>query len=299
MPLSVVINTKDAESTLKSCLQSVSFADEIVVVDMHSTDNTVNIARQFTDKIFEYKDVGYVEPARDFAIEKASYDWILVVDADERVPNELKKYLASLINSENPDDVYLIPRKNIIFDKWIKGAGWWPDYQPRFFKKGHVIWQRAIHSKPSISGRRTRLPAREELALEHLNYKSVEQFIERLNRYTTVQAQERKSASDSISSAELVDSFQRELVQRLFAQEGLKIGTHGLVLAFLQAFSEMAVAAKIWQQQGFESKDTTNDNAAAVSLLRQHLAYWLADYQVNHSFGLGKIYWMVRRRLKI
>lgn len=113
--LSVVVNTKNSSTTLESTLKSASFADEIVIVDMHSSDNTKEIAKKYTNKIFDYQDVGFVEPARNFAIKKTTGDWIFILDADEEISDGLKKQIPSLITKNV--DIYDVPRKKYHFQQ--------------------------------------------------------------------------------------------------------------------------------------------------------------------------------------
>ena len=147
--ISVVINTLNEEKNLPRALASVKkFADEIVVVDMKSDDKTVEIAKKAGAKVYEYKRVGYVEPARNFAIGKATGKWILIIDADERLPGSLVKKLKEIV--KNPSaNYYRLPRKNLIFGKWVKHSRWWPDYNIRFFQKEFVSWSEIIreHNK--------------------------------------------------------------------------------------------------------------------------------------------------------
>jgi len=132
--ISAVINTRNESENIFDCLNSLKFCDEIVVVDMESTDNTKEIAKQFTDKVFDHPMVGYVEPARNFAISKAIGDWILVIDADERIPKTLAIKLEE-IAEKNEIDYVRIPRQNLIFGQWVRHSRWWPDFNIRFFKK--------------------------------------------------------------------------------------------------------------------------------------------------------------------
>lgn len=308
MKLSVVVNTKNAEQTLAKALESVSFADEIIVVDMKSTDKTVEIARQHTKKIFQHKDVGYVEPARNFALSKASGDWILVLDADEEVSPALAGYLLRIINGEINEnfvaDCYYVARKNIIWGQWIKHSGWWPDYILRFFKKGHVTWGDEIHSVPVTKGVVREIPAKHELALIHHNYQSVDQFIERLNRYTTVQSLNKKDRvnfeQEIELSSQILKIFTDEFLRRFFAQRGIEDGTHGTSLSLLQAMSEAVVQMKQWQLQGFKATLTQPDMIEQqLRTFQRELNYWLADWHVLHSRGLNKFYWQLRRKFQL
>lgn len=295
--LSVVINTKNAESTIKRTLESVSFADEIVVVDMHSSDATTKIVKKYTDKLFTHKDVGYVEPARNYAISKAQGNWILIVDADEEVSPGLREFIMALVRidqkAEEVADCYYIPRKNIIFDKWIQKTGWWPDHVLRLFKKGHVEWSDEIHSVPVTTGKVAELPAEEHYVLLHHNYQTVEQFIDRLNRYTTIEAQNRQSARQG----SLIKEFGDEVLRRLFADRGIEEGKHGLSLSFLQAMYQMIISLKIWQKNGF--KQTKLEQEMTIKELerfQKDLQYWIADWHVSRTVGLTKLYWKLIRR---
>ncbi len=298
--LSAVINTKNASDTLNDCLKSVEFADEIIVVDMQSNDDTKKIAAQYTDNIFDHEDVGYVEPARNFAIDKAQGEWILIVDADEIIPHSLKDHILELIaqGPNNEIDCYKIPRKNIIFKRWIDSTGWWPDYQVRLFKKGTVNWSEKIHGQPEIKGNITELPAAEKFAIFHQHYTSVHQFVERLNRYTDHQA-DQQAENTQLTTASLANSFFSEFFSRFFHHEGNSLGAHGLSLSLLQASYELIVKMKIWEKKNF--KPLAPDNQQLINSLKvisSDFQYWIADWQVKNSTGLNKIYWRVRRKLR-
>jgi glycosyltransferase involved in cell wall biosynthesis len=297
--LSVVINTKDVEETLERTLKSVEFADEIILVDMHSSDQTIKIAKQFTNKIYQHDDVGYVEPARNFALAKASHDWILVIDADEVITAELKEIILTTISQQKAADIYWLPRKNMIFGQWIMRTGWWPDYQPRLFRKGKITWQEGIHSFPDPQGKEVHFPAEERYALLHHNYTSVSQFLTRLNTYTSIQAQEpaSKSSQADFSAEQLMETFSNEFARRALMLNGVEDGLHGTSLSLLQAMYESVIYLKQWEKQGFTPTKTENMGKILQSV-QQIWAYWWADYQVRNSSGLLRVYWQIRRKLK-
>ena len=145
--ISAIVHTFNEEKNIERCLASLSFVDEIILVDMGSTDKTVKKAREFKAKIFRHPYTGFVEPARNYGIEKARGPWIIILDADEEIPRLLSDYLIKL-TKEASFDYFRLSRKNFIFGKWVKYGGWWPDFQIRFFKKGHVFWEDKIHSIP-------------------------------------------------------------------------------------------------------------------------------------------------------
>ncbi len=301
MTLSVVIHTKNAAATLKRSLSSVEFADEIVIIDMHSTDDTLQIARRFTRNIYTVKDEGYADPARNFGLQKATGPWILVIDADEVVPPDLAKWIKTVVKAE-PDteavkDAYYLPRKNIIFDHWISHTGWWPDYQLRFFKKGHVEWLPGVHRLPQVTGSYEYVPAEEKLAVNHYNYGSIEEFISRLNRYTDIAADE-KSLPAEVTATQAVKVFNQELCRRLFAEQGVNDGLHGTALSLLQANYELVVFLKQWQKLGFKAQLKPAAVIEGFSDFKADLAYWIADYHVQHQQGLAQIWWRLRRKFK-
>lgn len=297
MSISAVLVVKNEEKNLARALKSLAFVDEIVLVDMQSEDKTLEIAKKFNCKIYPApKDSGYVEPARNFSVAKASGDWILVLDADEEIsPALAKAIVASTQNSTA--DVYFIARSNIIFNQAIRHSGWWPDFQARLFKKGSLKWSEQIHVPPAITGRIEHLPADPELAILHHNYKSVEDFVARANRYTTLAAGQ--SPAQPINSADLVKTFSQEFFKRFFFDEGVKDGTHGMALALLQANYEVLIKLKQWQKMDFpEPKAKPEQSLAALKQFKKDLSYWLADLELKEAVGSNKIWLKLKRKFK-
>lgn len=299
--LSFVINTKNSAQTIVRTLQSIrQLADEIIIVDMQSSDKTVEIAKKYTDRIFSFRDVGYVEPARNFAVSKAKSDWIMVIDADEEISTGLRQFLFDLkdekVGVDWQADCYFIPRKNIIFDKWIKKTGWWPDRQLRLFRSGHVEWLEQIHSIPMTTGRTVELPSNEKYCLIHHNYQTVAQFVDRLNRYTSVEGRD----GENVTVDQVMDKYLNEFLSRLFVHKGIDEGVHGVGLSLLQANYPLLSLLKKWQTSGFNQ--TKNDQPKIIASLRKfqsQLNYWIADWHVNNASGLIKLYWRIRRKFSI
>lgn len=303
MPLSVIIHTKNAAETIVQALSSVAFADEIIVVDMESSDETRHLAKKHGAKVVSHPDVGFADPARNFGLEQARHDWILVLDADEEVPSQLRSFVQQVLEGEvDPElqaSAYYLPRKNIIFNQWLAHTGWWPDYQLRLFKKGTVTWQAGVHRLPDATVKPLELPSTEEFALLHHNYQTISQFIERLNRYTTIKANE--SANEikvvtTLDAAQVMTAFGNEFMSRFFAHQGSRDGVHGLSLSLLQATYELVVVLKRWEQAGFPDEKTSLESIKAVSQFNSNLRYWLADWQVQHTSGPRKWWWQLRRK---
>ena len=295
--LSVVINAQNAEKDLPRAISSAKILDcEIVVVDQGSTDKTFEIAKRLGAKVFKHGSVDYVEKARNFAISKAKGPWILVLDPDEEVPKKLADEIKKNIK-ENKFDYFRIPRKNVIFGKWMKHSRWWPDYNIRLFKKGFVSWNEVIHAVPMTQGTGSEFPEKEEIALIHHHYDSIEQYLERMNRYTTVQAAHKLSENYNFSWKDLVEKPSREFLSRYFFGEGYKDGVHGLALSFLQSFSELVLYLKIWQASKFKEGDPdVKDVVGLISDREKDTHFWENDALYKSS---GKLGYRIKRKLKI
>jgi (heptosyl)LPS beta-1,4-glucosyltransferase len=256
--ISVIVNTWNEEKNIKRCLESIkNLASEIIVVDMYSADKTVKIAKKFGAKISFHKFTSYVEPARNFALRQAQGDWILILDADEEISPDLAKILKDL-TTYREINFYRLPRKNIIFGKWVKHSRWWPDYVIRFFKKGSVRWSEKIHSVPLTRGEGKDLEAKEINAIIHYNYNSINQYLEHLNRYTKIQAEDLIKSGYKFSWRDMLKKPMGEFLSRFFVGESYKDGLHGLVLSLLQAFSELIKYLKVWEKEKFVEQDISS-----------------------------------------
>lgn len=295
--VSVVINAQDVESDLPRAIASVkNIADEIVVIDQDSADKTAEVAKKLGAKVYKHKRVDYVELARNFAIEKAKGPWILILDPDEEIPELLAKKILE-VTQKNEADYYRIPRKNIIWGKWIRHTLWWPDYQNRLFKKGCVNWSEIIHSIPLTTGQGKEFPAKEENAILHHNYDYVEQFIERLNRYTSVQSGLLVKDGYQFVWNDIVSRPFKEFISRYFTGEGYKDGLHGFVLSLMQAFSELVTYTKIWQAKKFKEPEiSVSDIVKEMSSKEKDLHFWENDALYKTSGNIG---YRIKRKLKI
>lgn len=273
--ISVVINTLNEEKYITRSIRSVLWADEVLVCDMHSVDKTVKIAKSLGAKVLTHKKLDYVEPARNFAISKASHDWILVLDPDEEVQESLKLRLIEISKKMEQINYVRIPRKNIIFNKWIKNTGWWPDYNIRFFKKGKVKWSDKIHRPPEVLGEGIDLEASEQYAIVHHHYDSISQFLERMSRYTKTQSDELVKDGYVFDWKDLIKKPLGEFLSRFFANRGFKDGLHGLSLSLLQAFSQFVLYLRVWEMKGFQPGEVPSKELKELSdQSAGELNYW-------------------------
>ena len=263
--ISAVINVRNEAENLEKCLKSIKdFADEIIVVDMKSVDDSVKVAKKYGSKIFSYKPMKFVEPARNYALSKATGKWILLLDPDEYLSKTLKKELKKTITRSDVDFVK-VPRQNFIFGKWIRHANCWPDYLIRFFKKGAVTWQNEIHSQPSTKGNGITFLDSEKLAIKHNNYQTINQFITRALRYSSIQADELNVKDYKIKISDFILKPIQEFNSRFFYAEGYKDGLHGLIFCLLQGFAIGLIYIKLWEKQGSVDKQLTYESFVSAS----------------------------------
>src|SRR3989454_5404680 len=194
--ITAVVITLNEERNIADCLVSVAWADEIVVVDACSTDRTVELARRFTDKIFVRPWPGY-GPQKNFGIEQATADWILIVDADERVTPELQVEIRKIIALPPNDKIpaYRVPRRNYYYGRWVRWGGVYPDYQIRLVRKGYARYNDVqIHENLLVKGSVDTLGGH----LDHFTERQIEDHFRKFETYTTLAAQEKLKQIKSV-----------------------------------------------------------------------------------------------------
>jgi len=271
---------------------------------MESTDESVNIAKKHGAKVFSFKPMKYVEPARNFASSNASGQWIILLDPDEFLPKSLKLELKKITLRHNIDYVK-IPRKNIIFGKWFHNSRTWPDYLIRFFKKGSVTWNKEIHSQPETKGNGITLLDSEKLAIRHNHYSSVSQFVIRSLRYSSIQAEELDKAGTKLKMSDFILKPVQEFNSRFFFAQGYKDGIHGLVFSLLQTFSIFLIYTKLWEKQGAIEKIVSRDSFVSASQEAIYeYSYWFTKYfkeEYTHNIfkiGILKLKLLINRFTK-
>jgi glycosyltransferase involved in cell wall biosynthesis len=288
--ISVVINVRNESDHLSKCLKSIKdIATEIIVVDMKSTDDSVKIANSYGAKVYSYRPMKYVEPARNFALSKATSNWILLLDPDEYLHKTLKNELKS-ITQRNDVDFVKIPRQNFIFGKWIRHANCWPDYLIRFFKKGSVNWQKEIHSQPITKGNSLTLLDSDKLAIKHDNYENINQFITRAVRYSSIQADELNAKDYKVKTSDFILKPIQEFNSRFYFSEGYKDGVHGLIFCLLQSFAIGLIYAKLWEKQGSSDKQFLKESFVSASQESTYeYDHWFVKYfQKEYSANIFK-----------
>jgi glycosyltransferase involved in cell wall biosynthesis len=248
--VTALVTTLNEERNIQDCLASVAWADEILLVDSGSTDDTLKIAERFKPPILKHE---YENAAtqKNWAIPQAKHDWILVVDADERVSPELKLEIERILLRGPEHSGYYIKRENYFFGKKISYCGWQRDYVLRLFdrRKGKYEDKR-VHADVKLEGK----PGRIEQVLTHYTYRDWNEYFERFGRYTTWAAQDLLEAG---KGAGFFNLFFRPLI-RFYKQYiwhgGFFDGRAGLILCMLSAFSVFTKYAKLYRMR----KDATD-----------------------------------------
>ena len=306
MKLSVVISAYNEEKKIKDCLESVKWADEIIVVNNSSTDTTAEIAKKYTSRIYTQPNNLMLNVNKNFGFSKASHEWILSLDADERITPELREEINFQLSTfhvatgSQPmrDNSQLagfwIPRKNIIFGKWIEHTGWYPDYQLRLFRKSHGRFEeKHIHEMVKLKGEACYL----KNPFIHYNYETITQFL-----HKTIVIYAPNEASNKLQDGYVfnyIDAIRlpwNEFLKRFFADKGYKDGFHGLMLSILMAFYHFVVFAYIWEKNKFvdekvQSRELLEDG---LKKARKEIKFWFTKEKIEEEKNL-----LVRFSLKI
>jgi glycosyltransferase involved in cell wall biosynthesis len=253
--ISVVINTLNEEANIQYCLESVSnLTDDSIVVDMHSDDRTIEIANKYKAKVFKHKKIGYVEPARQLGISKAKFDWILVLDADEILTSKLKHELIKIYN-QNKYDAVSIPWSNYMLGHKMRATGWGAlqDTHVRFFKKSKINFSSEIHSsiEPKKNAKIFYIKEEEKSVLHFPNF-NIESFIDKTNRYTTIEAE---NIFDGIKKPYSKFKPFKQFLLRYIKQKGYKDKWIGLFLSINIAYYYYLVNQKYKLMLNYKSKN--------------------------------------------
>lgn len=245
MSLSVIVIAKNEENMIKNCLESVKWADEIIVADNESTDNTLEIAKKYTEKVFTFKTQDFAV-LRNKAFEKANGSWVLYVDADERVLKDLKTEIMETI-AGTPYSALAISRKNIIFGKYVNYGPYKKDWVIRLFKKGDFEeWVGKVHEYGKFKGKL----GYSKNSLLHLTHRDLDHFVNKALEWSKIDAQLRFDAGHPKMTAwRFLRIFKSESFVQLIRRQGLLGGTVGVVDAILQAFSLFITYVRLWEMQ--------------------------------------------------
>jgi len=288
LPISVIIPVKNEERNIAACLESVAWADEIWVVDSHSSDGTLAVARRYTDKIAQFDYSGGFPKKKNWALQNLPFkhEWVLLLDADERVTPELENEIRGVLNSGGSTakparaDGYYVNRKLIFLGQWIKHCGWYPSWNLRLFKHRLGRYEKLEAEDVENAGD---VEVHEHVVLEgeadylkndllHEDFKSIYHFIERHNRYSNWEARVYHNLASGVETPDSIRAslfgsplerkrFIKQMWPRLpfrpfirffwmyFLRLGFLDGKAGLIFCTLMSMHEAVIAAKIYEQR--------------------------------------------------
>lgn len=236
MKISCVIHTHNSSAYIEAVIKGVQWCDEVVIIDMESADNTVELVKKLGAAVYSHKNLGYADPARSFGLSKCTHPFVLAIDSDEIVPPKLAQRLRKIANADEADLVYLAFR-NFFFGRELQGTGW--SYKninvPRFFKKGFLEYKKEVHNFLHITNNPRILKLIEyDLAIVHFNYLDIHHFIYKLNNYTDFEAEKNIYTVPPF----FYFSYQalREFFGRFFILKGYKDGWVGFYLSCAMVF---------------------------------------------------------------
>jgi len=185
--ISAVVIAYNDEPNMKGCLESVLWADELIVVDSYSTDATEKISRQYTDQVYQHEFNGFGK-LRNEAIAHARYDWIFSLDTDERATPEIKEEIQLKLREGPGADAYFVPRRNYFLGRWIRHCGWYPDYrQPQFFHRRHMRYkEELVHESFEVNGRLGYFRAH----IDQYPFRNIDQCLMKMDRYSSLMAEQ-------------------------------------------------------------------------------------------------------------
>lgn len=245
-PVSAIVITKNEADAIADALKSVSWADEIILVDAESTDDTVAIARRFTDRVHVRAWNGYAEQ-KNHAASLATHDWILSIDADERVPDDLAAEIRALLQTEPKLHGYRMPRVSFYLGRWVRTTDMYPDYQLRLYDRRHGGWEGAhVHESVKIT---TGKVGHLENELQHYPYKDLSEHLIRMDRYTTLAARQMFEKGKRATRLELLFHPPVAFVRNYILKGGFRDGKAGLIISLVNSYYVMLKFAKLWELQ--------------------------------------------------
>ena len=243
MKLTVTVITRNEASNIAAALESVSWADEIIVVDSHSTDDTVAIARRRATRVEVREWPGY-SAQKNLAAELAAHDWILSLDADERVTPSLAAEIRHLLATAPSSNGYRIPRVAWYLGRWIRSTDWYPDHQLRLYNRTTGRWsERRVHESVAVDGPVGIL----EHELQHYPYRNISHHLQTIDRYTTLAAEDWAAAGRRANAWRTFFQPRFAFLRNYVLKGGFRDGSAGLIVSLLNSYYVFLKFAKLWE----------------------------------------------------
>lgn len=246
-PVSAFVICLNEESQIRRCLESIKWCQEIIIIDSGSTDQTLEICREYTDKILHRDWSGYVDQKR-YGLEQCSSEWVLNIDADEEVSSELKEEIVTLTAQDAkqrlPYNGFLISRVVYYLGRWWRNGGWYPEYRLRLCRKSATTWGGTDpHEKASVTGETKKLSGE----LYHYTYKDIQDQVNRLNKFASSAAKSMITKGKAPSIIQMLIRPAFRFIKFYFLKQGFKDGVAGFIIAMLEAYYVFLKYAKVWE----------------------------------------------------
>ena len=250
MKISVVIITKNEEAMIRDCLKSLSWADEVLLIDTGSTDKTSTIAKKYNARVVNYLAGKHYSDWRNKGLAEAKSEWIFYVDADERIPLELRNEITDIIchpERSRRISAYAVPRRNFVLGKELKHGGFWPDYQKRLFKRSLLNeWVGEVHEEPEFKGELGHL----KNPMIHEKHETISEMVDKTNSWSETEAKLMYIAGHPpMTIIRFMSAMAREFWKRMIVGKAFLDGTIGVIFALYQVFSRFSSYAKLWEMQ--------------------------------------------------
>ena len=245
--LGALVLTYNEEENIEDCLESISWVDEVVVVDSYSEDDTLELASKYTDKVFKRKFDDFASQ-RNFGLDRLESDWVLILDADERITDRLREQIEGILEAPGAEG-YQVSRKNYFLGRWIKYCGWYPDYTLRLFKLEGNRYDGLVHEGVDIKGEVKKL----EEPLIHYTYQGLEEYLDKINHYTTLDAKEKYEKGVEKGLVYFLFRPVVEFIKKYILKQGFRLGRPGFILSILSAYYQFLKYAKLWEKNNVKS----------------------------------------------
>ena len=249
LPVTLCVSTRNAASILPGCIESCrDWVSEVVVVDMESDDGTIEVAERYGARVIQVPNAGWAEPGRQSGIDAAGEPWILVLDADERASEGLRELVERSVGRSDLNGVRL-PRRNEQFGRFTTKSGIWPDWQLRLFRKSASSWPAVYtHTGVVVEGNVENAPAEERVAIQHVSFRTIRDWVTAMNRYTDHEADVLGAAGKRPSLVRLVREPAMGFALPYFRFQGFRSGRYGLTIALLAFCYRLVAELKLWER---------------------------------------------------
>ncbi len=243
--LSAYVLTFNEEGKIRDALASIAWADEIVVLDSHSTDSTIAICREFTEKVYQCDFEGFGK-LRNRALEFVTHDWVLSLDADERGTAELRDEILAELEKGPRAEAFFVPRRNFFLGRWIQHGGWYPDYrQPQFFNRHRFRYREdLVHEGYQVDGRIGYLHGH----VMQVPFRNLSQYLGKMSRYSMLMAEQMAQRGRRFHAHQLVTHPLFTFFKMYVVRQGFRDGIPGLILGLLYAYYSFIKYAKLWER---------------------------------------------------